>query len=430
MFIKMVFGAIWRQKRKFGLVMLTIILGTSLAQAMLMMMFDVGDKINQELKTYGANINVLPKDASLLSDLYGISAEAEGTQKYLAESAITKLKTMFWAYNIENFAPHLEEKVELSVNGQNQRQAIINGTWFKKNLSLPTGDSVTTGLIDLKSWWRVEGDWPSDDSENQAVIGAKLAQKLNLSVNEKVQVSLNNQIIDYQITGIAKTGDDAENQLFVGLSSLQNLTNLTGKVGSIEVSAITTPDNELSRRAAINPDLLSVKDWETWYCTAYVSSISYQIEEVISNSKAKVLRQVAESEGEILSKTQLLMILITILSLISSVLGITSIVTTSMIERSQEIGLIKALGASNGAIIRRFLTEILIVGLFGGGIGMGLGYLLAQVIGNQVFGVSITLKTEVIPIVIILIFAVTILGSLQAIRMLLALKPAEVLHGR
>ncbi|MBS7576721.1 MULTISPECIES: ABC transporter permease [unclassified Enterococcus] len=430
MFIKMVFGAIWRQKRKFGLVMLTIILGTSLAQAMLMMMLDVGDKINQELKTYGANINVLPKDASLLSDLYGISIDEKGGKKYLAESDIPKLKTIFWAYNIENFAPHLEEKVELSANNQSQENVVVNGTWFKNNLALPTGDSVTTGLINLKSWWTIDGEWANDAIFNQAVIGTKLAQKLGLSVNQTVQVLVNNQTMSYQITGIAKTGDESENQLFVGLSSLQKLTNLVGKVESIEVSAITTPDNELARRAAVNPDLLSVKDWETWYCTAYVSSISYQIEEVIGNSKAKVLRQVAESEGEILNKTQLLMVLITVLSLLSSVLGITSIVTTSMIERSQEIGLIKALGASNGSIIRRFLTEILIVGLLGGGIGMSFGYLLAQIIGNQVFGVSIALKTEVIPIVIILILAVTVLGSLQAIRMLLTLKPAEVLHGR
>lgn len=430
MFIRMVFGAIWRQKRKFGLIMLTIILGTSLAQAMLMMMLDVGDKINQELKTYGANINVIPKDASLLNDLYGVSLSEGSTKKYLPEDEIPKLKTIFWAYNIADFAPHLEQEATLIASNGKTKDATVNGTWFKKDLALPTGDSVNTGLISLKNWWSLKGTWAKDTDENSAVIGSKLAKKMAISIGDSLEIKCGSQTNSYTISGIVKTGDNADNQLFVGLNSLQRLTGLEGKVESVEVSAITTPDNELSRRAAVNPQLLSVKDWETWYCTAYVSSISYQIEEAIPNSKAKVIRQVAESEGTILNKTQLLMILITILSLISSVLGITSIVTTSMIERSQEIGLIKALGASNAAIIRRFLTEIFIVGLLGGAIGMVFGYSLAQIIGNQVFGVSIALKPEVIPIVIVLIFAVTIFGSLQAIRMLLSLKPAEVLHGR
>ena len=49
------------------------------------------------------------------------------------------------------------------------------------------------------------------------------------------------------------------------------------------------------------------------YCTAYVSSIAYQIEEVMTDSVARPVRQVAQSEGTILEKTQLLMVLVTIL---------------------------------------------------------------------------------------------------------------------
>jgi putative ABC transport system permease protein len=425
----MVLGAIWRQKKKFGLIILTVMLATSLAQAMLMMLLDVGDKINQELKTYGANINVLPKDASLLSDLYGIS-ELNGAKAYLSEEEVPKIKTIFWAYNIMDFTPHLKENAMIITDNNQEKKIVVNGTWFKKKLQLPTGEAVTTGLIPLKSWWKIKGNWPEDNSETEIVIGGKIAKNMNISIGDKLQLSINHQIANYQISGIIDSGDEADNQLFLNLASLQKLSGLTSKISSIEVSAITTPDNELSRRAARNPSLLSVKDWETWYCTAYVSSISYQIEEVITNSKAKVIRQVAESEGTILNKTQLLMILITLLSLLSATLGITSIVTTSMIERRQEIALIKALGASSSAIIRRFLTEIVLVGLLGGALGMFVGYGLAQVIGTQVFGVSIALKPEVVPIVVSLVLMVIILGSLQAIKLLLGLKPAEVLHGR
>lgn len=53
MFWRMVFRALGRQQKKMLMIAFTIALGASLATAMLNVMFDVGDKVNQELKTYG-----------------------------------------------------------------------------------------------------------------------------------------------------------------------------------------------------------------------------------------------------------------------------------------------------------------------------------------------------------------------------------------
>ena len=69
MFLRMVRGAFTRQLGKMLMIALTIALGASLATAMLNVMLDVGDKINQELKTYGANITVVPKSSSVLNNL-------------------------------------------------------------------------------------------------------------------------------------------------------------------------------------------------------------------------------------------------------------------------------------------------------------------------------------------------------------------------
>ena len=80
----------------------------------------------------------------------------------------------------------------------------------------------------------------------------------------------------------------------------------------------------------MNPAALSGRDYETWYCTAYVSAICYQIQEAIPGSVAAAVRKVAEGEGAVLEKTQLLMILITALSLIGSALGISNLVTARL----------------------------------------------------------------------------------------------------
>lgn len=205
-------------------------------------------------------------------------------------------------------------------------------------------------------------------------------------------------------------------------------TNLRN--ASIEVSAITTPDNELAVRAAKDPKSLSAQQYETWYCTAYVSSICFQIQEVITDAVASPLRQVADSEGAILEKTELLMLLITVLALVGSALGISNLVTASVMERSNEIGLMKAIGASDRAVTGLVLTEIVIVGIVGGVIGYFAGFGFAQVIGQSVFGSAIEMKPMVIPLVAVLVVAVTLLGSIPAVRTLLRLDPTVVLHGR
>ena len=64
----------------------------------------------------------------------------------------------------------------------------------------------------------------------------------------------------------------------------------------------------------------------------------------MTDSVARPVRQVAQSEGVILEKTQLLMVLVTVLALIASALAIANLVTAGVMERSNEIGLMKPWG--------------------------------------------------------------------------------------
>lgn len=427
MFWRMVKGALFRQKGKMLMIAFTIALGASLATAMLNVMLDVGDKVNQELKTYGANINVMPKGASLLDDLYGVAEGSGVSDQYLKESELGNIKTIFWAFNIVDFTPYLDTKVEL--NSQDGEVKLI-GTWFQHHLDLPTGESLDTGMKNMKSWWDVSGQWLTDQDEASAMVGSLVAGRNDLQVGDTLEIEVGGQTKKLTVKSIFNAGSDEDEQIYVPLQIAQELTGRAGQISRVEVSALTTPDNELSRRAAQNIKSLSIKEYEIWYCTAYVSSICYQIEEVITDSVAKPIRQVAESEGAILEKTQLLMLLITILSLVGSALGISNLVTASVMERSREIGLLKAVGAHNSPISWLVLTEILVTAVVGGVVGYFAGLGFAQLIGHSVFGSAIEIKPLVIPLVAVLVALVTLAGSIPSIRLLLSLRPAEVLHGR
>ena len=423
MFWRMVFQSFRRQKGKMAMIAFTIALGASLATAMLNVMFGVGDKVNQELKTYGANIRVVPQTASLLSDIYGVDG---GSEKFLREDELGKIKTIFWAFNIVDYAPYLVAEVLLD-----GKKIGVTGTWFNHHLSLPTGEELDTGMISMKSWWHISGGpWLKDSDENSVMVGREVAEELNLNAGDSVFLKGSAAANSFVVKSIFDGGGEEDSRIFMNLHDAQALVGKEGLINSIEVSALTSPDNELARRAAQNPESLTNAERETWYCTAYVSSICYQIQEVISNAVAKPVRQVAESEGAILGKTQLLMLLITVLSLIASALGISNLVTASVMERSKEIGLLKAIGAHDTPVAWLVLTEIIITAILGGLVGYFAGCAFAQIIGRTVFGSAIAMTPVVIPLVAILIFLVTMAGSIPSIRMILALEPAEVLHGR
>ena len=428
MFFRMIFGTLVRQWKKMLMIAFTIALGSSLATAMLSVMLDVGDKVNQELKTYGANITVMPKESSVLNSLYEVEGGSAGA--YLREDELGRIKTIFWAFNIVDYAPF----VNTTVTFDDGSSASAVGTWFNHHMELPTGEQLDAGVTSMRSWWEItDGRWLDEQTsggDTFAMIGTALAQRLGVKAGDTLHLRGSVSDLTVTVAGIFDAGGDEDDNIFMPVDAAQALGGLDGKIDSIEVSAITTPDNELAIKAAKDPKSLTISQYETWYCTAYASSICYQIQEVMTDAVASPVRQVADSEGAILEKTELLMMLITILSLIGAALGICNLVTASVMERSAEMGLMKAIGAQNAAVSGLVLTEIIIAAVIGGTAGFFAGWGFAQIIGHTVFGSAINMRPAVIPIVAVLVLIVTLAGCIPAIRMLLRLSPCEVLHGK
>ena len=363
-----------------------------------------------------------------MSDLYGLNEGQGVTDKFLREEDVMKLKSIFWGFNIIGFAPMLNGRAELQGVGP----VTVVGTWMRKHAELNTGETVDTGLRDLRSWWArdLKGDWIGEADDDFVMVGSLLAGRNDIKPGDVLTLSSGGRTKRVTVKGVFTDGSNADTEVIGTLRMVQELMDLPGCVSTIEVSALTTPDNDLARKAAQNPKSLSPDEYETWYCTAYVSAICHQIQEVVRDGVARPVRQVAESEGTILNKTTLLMVLITILSSIGSALAISNLITASVIERSQELGLMKALGAQNWQIALLVLTEVMMTSVLGGAVGYFVGIGFAQLIGQTVFGSTIEIARMVILIVAVILFFVTLLGSVPAIRYLMALKPTEVLHGK
>ena len=173
-FLKMISRSFSRQFKRRLLIAVTVCLSATVSVAMLGVVFDVGDKLNAELSTYGSNIIVQPKSDAVVSDLYGsgdsgtssVTSTASGSSSdptsFLKESDAKKIKTIFWAFNITNFAPELNIHADAGCSGTSQgsckaANVPIVGTWFAKTLHMDSGESTVVGVDGMRSWWKVSG---------------------------------------------------------------------------------------------------------------------------------------------------------------------------------------------------------------------------------------------------------------------------------
>jgi putative ABC transport system permease protein len=420
MFLRLLYESFRRQKRRKLLAGVAITLGVAVATAMIAVATDIGDKMNRELRTYGANIVVYPEEDTLDVQVGGVDLKPVSQGAYLAESDLPKIKGTFWRHNILGFAPFLPVHAAVTAGRTSLPDVQLLGTYFAKPLKL--GDeSFTTGVRTTHPWWKVEGEWPADDS-NQVLAGEDFAQRAGLKPGDHIQVGGR----AVEVSGILSAGA-AENQGLVGpLSLAQALAGRPGAVRQIFVSALTKPEDELARR---DPAGMSPEVRDRWYCSPYANSIAFQITEVIPHARAEQIRQVAQNEGAVLGKIKGLMLLVTLAALLAAGLAVSAAMATAILERRREVGLMKAMGAGNAAVASLFLAEALLLALLGGLAGYGAGILLAERIAVSIFSARIAVQPVLFPLVMAVAVAVTFAGSAASIRRALRFDPAVVLRG-
>ena len=431
-------------KRKL-LVIITIFLAAGLVSALLAVSIDIGDKMAKELKSYGANILVEPASNAALPDELSHSASLS-SQDFLDEKELPNIKDIFWRNNIVGFAPLLSANVQVTKSSQNStalsapKTINVLGTFFDHNIAVPDEEDYHTGQRIISPYWKVEGEWV-DDLNNDfgeivpALAGEQLAKSNGWKIGDKLSLSYTNdngesQQSAVEIKGILSTGGTEDNQLVMPLSAAQNLLGLEGKVQSVRVSALTVPENDLSRKARANIDALDAEAYDRWYCTAYVSSISHQLEEAISGAMVRPIWQVAASEGVVIGKIQLLLAVVTFAALIAAAMGIASLMSAGIIERSKEIGLMKALGAYQWQITLLFYCEAVLSALVGGIFGCLAGWGLAKFIGAALFGAPLDFAWIVVPCVLLLSILIAVIGTWFPAHKIAKLYPVEVLYGR
>ena len=430
MFARLVYESFRRQKRRKLLAGAAITLGVTVATAMIAVATDIGDKINRELRTIGANLLITPEEDTLDVEIGGVNLKPPSDGAFLNEADLPKIKGTFWHNNITGFAPMLPVNVTvMRAHTDFMENETLVGTYFAKQLSY--GDAAfTTGVRMTNPWWRVTGAWPNDSSSD-ILVGERLAKRRLLKTGDEVWLSEPYPVAHapgetIRVSGILSTGGPEDDEIVAPLGLAQRLLGKPGAVRRVYVSALTKPEDALARR---DPKSMSGPVYDRWYCSPYPQSIAFQLQEAIPHSHAEQIRQVAQNEGAVLTRIEGLIFLITLAALFASALAVSAAMATAIFERRAEVGLMKALGAGKLAIASVFFAEATLLALFGGLAGFAAGGLLAHEIGRSIFDSQITIPPVLLPVILSIAVMVTFAGSAAAIRKAVRLDPVFALRG-
>lgn len=419
MFARLLYESFRRQKRRKLLAGVAVTLGVAVATAMIAVATDIGDKINRELRSYGANLLVTPQEDTIDVEIGGVNLKPPSDGNFLSETDLPKIKGTFWRHNILGFSPMLPVNTSIG-SAANAQDVTLLGTYFAKKLVFGK-DQFTTGVENTHPWWKVDGSWPGDDASD-VLVGEHLARKLGLRNGGTLSVAGQ----EHRIAGILSTGGAEDDQIVAPIHVAQQILHRPDAVRRVYVSALTKPEDALARR---DPKSMSGEIWDRWYCSPYVQSIAYQLQEAIPHSHAEQIRQVAQNEGTVLSRIKGLMLLITLAALFASALAVSAAMATAIFERRREVGLMKALGAGNFAVAALFFAESTLLALLGGFIGFFAGSWLAHRIGWSIFDSQITIQPVLFPVIMAIAIVVTFAGSAAAIRRAVRFDPVFALRG-
>ncbi|WP_263385252.1 ABC transporter permease [Granulicella arctica] len=443
MFFRLLLESFLRQRRRKALAGIAILLGTTTVTAMLALATTIGDRISKELAVYGANIVIYPQADQLEVKVGGVSVKPTSGGAYLKESDLPKLKTIFWGNNINGVSPELPFTLPIHDASGTIVEVPAIGLWFHHALTAAP-DSIVTGAEKLHPWWKLTGRWPAnptDQSAAEAVIGEALANRLHLKTGDTIDsffpltdadVAMRHNPVGFRLTivGMVSTGDATETKLLLPLAAAQILAGVPGSVRRVEISATTKPEDAFAR---VDPETLSAKQREIWYCRPYANSIAYQIREVMPGAAAEQVRRVEQSEGTVLSRISGLMWLISAAALLAAGFAVSAAMATAVLERRGEIGLMRSLGASKGAIALLFYAETGLLAIVAGTFGYLIGSGLAAWLGARIFAGSgvaegHVLNPVLLPVVVAIALVVAIAGSTPSIRTALRMDPSAVLR--
>ncbi|MDR1157684.1 MAG: ABC transporter permease [Oscillospiraceae bacterium] len=370
-FLKMIVGSLVRRRSRMLVALLAVAIGATILSGLITVYYDIPRQMGQEFRSYGANLLLVPAGDEVS---FGVDTVRRAADMLPSDGAV-------------GVAPYCYQMVKI-----NEQPFMAAGTALDEARK-------------ASPYWFVSGRWPERGGE--VLIGQEVSDVVRLLPGQSftmVGPGADGGTFSqtFAVSGVVQTGGAEEAFVFM---ALDDFVAMTGR------------------------DRIDVVECSVSASGSALADIAARIESGVPGVSARLVRRVTQSEGAVLTKLQSLVYLVTVVVLLLTMICVATTMMAVVAERRREIGLKKALGAANRSIVSGFLGEGIFLGGIGGLLGDVLGFLFAQVVGQNVFSRSIAFQPLLIPITLAASIAVTALACLLPVRSATDVDPAIVLRG-
>lgn len=402
MYVRLLAESLRRGTRRKLLAITAVALGTLGATALAEVVLASGDRLAAEMGSYGANLHLAP---------------AAGRETLPVES-LAKVRRIFWRNNIVALSPLWPLRVRIEPAGV---VAPLVGTWFDHELE--TG--WRTGLPRTRPTLQIDGRWPVD-GQPEVAVGRRLAARLGVQVGSEMTTVLGDRSAKLAVVGILTSGGDEEEEAYAPLSTVQRLAGRSDGFTRAEIFALTNPEAPEGKTAK-DPRRMSPEEYEAWYCTAYPSSVAWQINEILPQARASVVYGVTGATADVLGRLRGVLAALAAVALAGAAVGVTAAMTATVLERRLEAGLMIAIGAARQRVVLFFLSEAALLGLLGGLFGGAAGLVAGRLLGSGVLGIEVPWVPLLLPFSALAGLLLAVIASLLPVLRALERYPAAIL---
>ena len=373
----MAINSLVANKMRSLLTMLGIIIGVSAVIAMVSIGMGVRSDITKSFSSLGSNMLIVSPGSTNTGGVRGAAGSRRSLKYDDAKAIASKI------HNIDYVSPTVSASYQV-VNGNLNWNTTVQGITPEflqiRSLEISSGSFITED--DLKKRTRV------------AVVGSTVAANLFGSANPVGQnIRINNQ--PFKVVGLIKSkgqssmGYDQDDMIYIPITTAQERM-----MGITHVQSINVQVSDQNKMDQVQSEI------ETLLRQRHRIQPKTEDDFTVDNMTS-VMEAVSESTAMI----TLLLGSIAGISLVVGGIGIMNIMMVSVTERTREIGIRKALGATFNNIMMQFMIESMVIGIVGGIIGIVFGCVASVAIASV--GAMSTVIT-MLPIVVSFLFSVGI----------------------
>ncbi|AFY44103.1 ABC transporter permease [Nostoc sp. PCC 7107] len=357
--LSMAVETLWSNKLRTGLTMLGVIIGIASVIAITSVGQGVQKSVENQIQALGTDVlQVLagaPRSGNVRQGLGSTTTLTWEDAKAIAQQAPS----------VDLVSAYLQRNAQVVYAGENTSTTI-----YGTDLNYP----------DARNTYPQEGRFFNqeelDSSKQVAVIGPTVKRTLFGNSTKVIGEQIRIQGETYEVIGItepkgAQGPMDRDDQIFIPLTSMSGRLVGNNALTGVSVSGILIKSSNSQKLEAAQFQVTNILRLRH-------EIYPPQVDDFRITNQADIVSTFTNVVGLF----TIMIVAIAGISLVVGGIGIANIMLVSVVERTREIGIRKAVGATNAAILNQFLAEAIVISIVGGGIGMGSGILIAFVAAN------------------------------------------------